>query len=54
MVSATIENGWFMAVADTIGPRPKDASANLFRTPVEIQAWDESGNPIPVVQPFYG
>ncbi len=54
MVTATIENGWFMAVADTIGPHPKGQGANLFKTPVEIQAWDESGNPVPVAQPFYG
>lgn len=54
LVDATIQNGWFMASADTIGPRPKGASANLFRSPVEVLAWDTSGDPVPVVQPFYG
>ncbi len=54
LVDATIQNGWFMASADTIGPRPKGASANLFRRPVEVLAWDGSGDPVPVVEPFYG
>ena len=53
-LDATIENGWFMATADTIGPRPKGEPAHLFRTPWDIRAWDRSGNPVPVVWPFYG
>lgn len=53
-LDATIENGWFMATADTIGPRPKGEPAHLFRTPWDVRAWDHSGNPIPVVWPFYG
>ncbi len=53
-LDATIENGWFLVAADTIGPRPKGESAHLFGTPWDVRAWDTAGNPVPVAQPFYG
>ncbi len=49
-VDATIQNGWFMVTADTVGPHTRGRGARLLRDPLEIRAWDRSGRALPVVR----